>query len=138
MSLLSKLALAALLSGAAPAALAREDAGANAPGLVDRMSLQVARDHQRHGRLDEAEAQLAPQLKRSALGAEGRQLLGEIAAERGEWKRAEAHYRAALAQTPNAAGLHLRLGQALERQGRQPEAERAYDRYHALRTGGQP
>ena len=98
----------------------------------DKLAVQLAREFQKSGRLDDAERQLAPLAKRQALDVDGVKLLGEIAAERGQWSRAEALYRAASALAPNDAGLHLRLGQALQSQGRFEEADRAFARYQEL------
>jgi predicted Zn-dependent protease len=101
-------------------------------GPADRLAIELARQLQASGRLDDAERQLAPVAQRRALGHEGITLLGEIAAERGRWQNAEAYYRAALALAPNEAGLHLRLGQALQSQGRTQEADAAFQRYREL------
>lgn len=59
-------------------------------------------------------------------------LAGTLAALRGEFAQASAHFQVAARESPADANVHFNLAQALEREGRTDEAASAYRRVIAL------
>lgn len=93
-----------------------EMAAGNEPG--SSVEIDVARQHLGRGDLDAAEASLGG----ASASADARNLLGQIAARRGDPQAAEGHLRAALAADPLAVEPKVHLVRLLLADGRAEEA----------------
>lgn len=94
-----------------------------------------ALDHQRAGRLAEAEAGYRAALKESPGHAAVLHNLGAVLAERGDQAAALACFDKALAAEPSYASAHHNRGLALQALGRPDEALQAFRRAAALEPG---
>lgn len=95
-------------------------------------ALSVAFDHHRAGRLVEAETLYGRILDADPTNAAALQLLGAIAADRGEDARAAGLLTRSLEQDDGNADVHVNLAMTQARLGRREEAEAHYRRALAL------
>ena len=103
--------------------------------MVQSTGLESAISLMREGRLDEAEAELALELRDRPNDAAGWVMRGALSSKRHDYSRAEACYRQAIAVAPELPTAHQALATILDITGRLEEAVQAYDRALQLAPG---
>jgi protein O-GlcNAc transferase len=96
--------------------------------VSDGETLQVALQHQRSGRLDDAERSYRHLLERNPNDVNALHLLGTVALQRGSASEAVRYIRQAVALRPHFALAHANLGVALRSAGDLAGAIESYDR----------
>lgn len=90
------------------------------------MSIELALDHHRSGRLDEAEKAYREVLAQDAHNVDALHFLGVLAFQRNDFARAGELIAQALSRNPANAAAHNNLGNVLKAQGKLDEALRSY------------
>lgn len=90
------------------------------------MSIELALEHHRSGRLDEAEKAYREVLARDAHNVDALHFLGVLAYQRNDYPRAHELISRALSHNPANAAAHNNLGNVLNAQGKPDEALRCY------------
>jgi len=122
---------AAAKLGARPEKSISGSARSNAAAVGDLLA--AGHEHQRAGRLDEAERLYRKILSIDPHHADSLQLLGLVAYQRGRFELAVDILNQAIANSPNDSGAAFRLGLALKAQGKLAEAVTSYERAIALK-----
>ena len=90
------------------------------------MSIELALEHHRSGRLDEAERAYRQVLAQEPHNVDALHFLGVLAYQRNDYARARELITQALSRNPGNAGAHNNLGNVLNAQGKLDEALRSY------------
>jgi protein O-GlcNAc transferase len=96
--------------------------------VSDGETLRAALQHQRSGRLDDAEQRYRQLLERNPRDVNALHLLGTVQLQRGSAGEAVRYIRQAVALRPDFAMAHANLGVALRSAGDLPGAIESYDR----------
>src|SRR2546423_15638391 len=94
--------------------------------MSTQRAMQLAVEHHRAGRLDQADAIYRKVIESFPNHSDALDLLGRIEHARGNLKQAESLIRRAIAAAPHVAEYHNHLGVALRDQARPAHAADAY------------
>jgi len=98
----------------------------------ERKKLALAAEHQREGRLDEAEQLYREVLRENPNNVDALRLLGTIAASQSRYGEAEQRFRQAIELAPDYVRVIVDLGRIMEEQNRYQEAINCFEKAISL------